>query len=195
MSQSEKIRIEGDKCFHRATQVDANLFPAKARNFYEQALFLFYQAKEKAEDGRDEFLAAINIGEAAWRIANVLKHEKDAPETIIFYLHEAIKGFLVAYNHPERCAQWRAEVVQKLASCYQDGHCNGRVTWKLRSKYRSGGKAVHREYCRRGSLRYQAYSGHALLLRRSTKFREWKLHKMFEANERIEPVTRRSKAL
>ena len=119
MSQSEKIRNEGDKRFHRATQVDANSSPAKARNFYEQALSLFYQAKEKAEDGKDEFLAAINIGEAAWRIADILRHENDAPETIIFYLHEAIKGFLVAYNHTERRAEWRAEVVQKLASCYQ----------------------------------------------------------------------------
>lgn len=68
MSQSEEIRNEGEKCFHRAKQVDANLYPAKARNFYEQALSLFYQAKEKAEEGKDEFLAAINIGEAAWRI-------------------------------------------------------------------------------------------------------------------------------
>lgn len=119
MSQSEKIRNEGEKCFHRAGQVDANLYPAKARNFYEQALSLFYQAKEKAEEVKDAFLAAINIGEAAWRIADILRHENDAPDTIFFYLHEAIKGFLVAYNHTEPRAEWRTEVVQKLGSCYQ----------------------------------------------------------------------------
>lgn len=115
MSQSEKIRNEGLKCFHRATQVDANSSPAKARIFFEQALCLFYQAKEIAEDGKDELLAAINIGETAWRIAH-LRHEN---ETIFFYLHEAIKGFLVAYNHTERRAEWGPELVQKLASCYQ----------------------------------------------------------------------------
>lgn len=119
MSESEIIRKKGIECFRRATQVDANSSPVKARNFYEQALFLFYQAKEKAEDRRDECSAAINIGEAAWRIAGVLYDKNEAPEKIIFYLHEAIKGFLVAYNHTEGYAEWRTEVFKKLLPCYQ----------------------------------------------------------------------------
>ncbi|XP_015771618.1 PREDICTED: uncharacterized protein LOC107349932 [Acropora digitifera] len=117
MSQSETFRNNGDKCFHRATLVDTNSSPVKARNFYEQALFLFYKAKEKAEDRKDEVLGALKIGEAASKIADVLKPENDGPETIIFYLHEAIKGFLVAYNHVDM--EWRTEVLKKLLPCYQ----------------------------------------------------------------------------
>ena len=120
MSLSEVLRNQGDECYRRATQVDADSSPAKARNFYEQALFQFHQAFTKAGDRNDVFLAAIKIGEAAWRIARVLNGEKDEPEAIIFYLHDAIKGFLVAYNHTEDCAERRTEVLKNLIPCYQE---------------------------------------------------------------------------
>ena len=61
------IRNQGNECYRRATQVEAGSSPVKARNLYEQALSQYYQAKEKAEDRKDDFSAAKNIGKAAWR--------------------------------------------------------------------------------------------------------------------------------
>ena len=121
MSLSEILRNQGNECFRRATQVDANSSPVKTRNLYEQALSLYYQAKDKAENRKDECSAAKNIGKAAWRIAGVLRDKNDTPETIIFYLHEAIKGLCVAYNHSEDCkdAEWRADVFETLSVCLQ----------------------------------------------------------------------------
>ena len=122
MSLSEELRNQGNECYRRATQVDAGSSPVKARNLYEQALSQYYQAKEKAEDRKDECSAAKNIGKAAWRIAGVLRDKNDGPETIIFYLHEAIKGFCVAYNHSEDCkdAEWRTDVFETLNVCLQE---------------------------------------------------------------------------
>ena len=120
MSLSREIRDEGNNFFRRACRLSTS--SQEARDLFEQALSCYYRAKEKSDTRDDECSAAKNIGKAAWRIAGVLGKNGDKPKTVIFYLHEAIKGLCTAYNHSEACkdSEWRGEVFETLSVCLQE---------------------------------------------------------------------------
>lgn len=122
MSLSLEIRNQGNEFFRRASRAIAGSSSREAKDLYEQALSCYYRAKEKSVDRDEECSAAKNIGKAAWKIAEVLIKQEDKPQTIIFYLHEAIKGLCTAYNHSEACkdAEWRGEVFETLNVCLQE---------------------------------------------------------------------------
>ena len=70
----------------------------------------------------EECSATKNIGKAAWKIAAVLSKKSEEPQTVIFYLQEAIKGLCAAYNNSEECKglEWRSEVFETLSVCLQE---------------------------------------------------------------------------
>lgn len=120
---SSEIRNQGNDFFRRAGRALASSSLREAKDLFEQALTCYYRAKDKAVGDRDdECSAAKNIGKAAWKIAGVLSKQEEKPKTIIFYLHEAIKGLCIAYNHSEACkdAEWREEVFETLNVCLQE---------------------------------------------------------------------------
>ena len=122
MSLSSEIRNQGNEFFRRACRLNPSSSPQEAKDLYEKALSCYYQAKDKSDNRDDECSAAKNIGKAAWRIAGFLSKKAEKPQTIIFYLHEAIKGLCTAYNHSETCkdVEWRAEVFETLTVCLQE---------------------------------------------------------------------------
>ena len=52
----------------------------------------------------------------------MLTKVNEKPQTIIFYLQEAIKGLCEAYNNSEECKgfEWRSEVFETLSVCLQE---------------------------------------------------------------------------
>ena len=101
---SSEIRNQGNDFFRRAGRAMASSSLREAKDLFKQALTCYYRAKDKAVgDREDECSAAKDIGKAAWKIAGVLGKQEEKPKTIIFYLHEAIKGLCIAYNHSEAC--------------------------------------------------------------------------------------------
>lgn len=122
MALSSLLRNQGNDFFRRASRISVSSSPQEKRDLYEQALSRYYQAKEKSENRDEECSAAKNIGKAAWKIAGVLSAKEESPKTIIFYLHEAIKGLCTAYNHSEDCKdpEWRGEVFETLCVCLQE---------------------------------------------------------------------------
>ena len=122
MALSNLLRNQGNEFFRRASHLSISSSPQEARDLYEQALSRYYQAKEKSENRDEECSAAKNIGKAAWKIAGVLGQKQENPKTIIFYLHEAIKGLCTAYNHSEDCKdpEWRGDVFETLSVCLQE---------------------------------------------------------------------------
>lgn len=122
MSLSNQLRNQGNDYFRRASRLSISSSPQEVRDLYEQALSRYYRAKEKSENRDDECSAAKNIGKAAWKIAGVLINKRENPKNIIFYLHEAIKGLSIAYNHSESCKdpEWRSEVFETLTVCLQE---------------------------------------------------------------------------
>lgn len=122
MSLSSTLRNQGNEFFRQASRLDIDSLPQQARDFYERALSFYYQAKDKSVNREDECSATKNIGKAAWKIAEVLTKRNEKPQTIIFYLHEAIKGLCTAYNNSEECKEpeWRSEVFETLSVCLQE---------------------------------------------------------------------------
>ena len=119
MSLSTLIRNQGNANFHSAGSCTSL---GKARELYEQALSCYYRAKERATNAEEGSSAAKNIGKAAWKIAGVLVKSSEKPNTVIFYLHEAVKGLCSAFNLSEQCKspEWRSEVVGTLMGCLQE---------------------------------------------------------------------------
>lgn len=123
MSLSSTIRNQGNEFYSQASRLDKDCTPQQAKDLYERALSCYYQAKDKAVNRDDECSAAKNIGKAAWRIAAVLtKRGGEKPQTIIFYLHEAIKALCSAYNNSEerKDPEWRGEVFETITVCLQE---------------------------------------------------------------------------
>jgi len=122
MSLSSTLRNQGNEFFRQAVRLDVDCSPQQARDLFERALSCYYQAKDKSNNREDECSAAKNIGKAAWKIARVLTKSGDKPQTIIFYLHEAIKGLCTAYSNSEECKdpEWRGEVFETISVCLQE---------------------------------------------------------------------------
>ena len=122
MSLSSSIRSQGNEFFRRASLLEVGCTPQKAKDIFEKALSCYYRAKGNSQTRDEECSAAKNIGKAASKIAAILTRLDDKPEKVIFYLHEAIKGFCAAYNRSEsvKTAGWRTEVFGTLTVCLQD---------------------------------------------------------------------------
>lgn len=122
MSLSYTLRNQGNDFFRQASRLDIDSSPQQAKDLFERALSFYYQAKDKSNNREDECSAAKNIGKAAWRIASVLTKTGEKPQTIIFYLHETIKGLCTAYNKSEECKdpEWRGEVFETISVCLQE---------------------------------------------------------------------------
>ena len=122
MSLSSNLRNQGNEFFRQASRLDIDSSPQQAKDLYERALSCYYQAKDKSNNREDECSAAKNIGKAAWKIAGVLTKRNEKPQTVIFYLHEAIKGLCNAYNNSEerKEPEWRTEVFETLTVCLQE---------------------------------------------------------------------------
>ena len=122
MSLSSTLRNQGNEFFRQAIRLDVDCSPQQAKDLFERALSCYYQAKDKSNNHEDECSAAKNIGKAAWKIARVLTNRGEKPQTIIFYLHEAIKGLCTAYNNSEECKdpEWRGEVFETISVCLQE---------------------------------------------------------------------------
>ena len=122
MSVSTVLRNQGNEFFRQASSLDTDFSPQQAKDLYERALSCYYQAKDKSETRVEECSAAKNIGKAAWRIAGVLTKKEEKPQTIIFYLHEAIKALCTAYNNSEewKDPEWRGEIFETISVCLQE---------------------------------------------------------------------------
>ena len=122
MSLSSTFRNQGNEFFRQASRLDIDCSTEQARGLFERALSCYYQAKDKSNNREDECSAAKNIGKAAWKIARVLTKTGEKPQTIIFYLHEAIEGLCTAYNNSQECKdpEWRGEVFETIIVCLQE---------------------------------------------------------------------------
>ena len=121
MSSSSHVRQQGNSHYKNASS--ENLAPILRRQRLEKSLEFYQRAKELATNPDDMASALKNIGNANWRIAQILtSNPSEKRVTVTYYFQESVKSFDLALCKGSSCKpeEWKDGILLSLSSCLEE---------------------------------------------------------------------------